>query len=51
MSDAVTTSQRPIEVGDPAPHFSLPSAQGGAVALEQVVKSGPVLLWFAPGMV
>ncbi len=51
MSDAVTTSQKPIEVGGPAPHFSLPSAQGGAVALEHAVKNGPALLWFSPGMV
>jgi len=47
----VETSTRPVEVGEPAPPFSLPSAQGGAVELERVVKNGPVLLWFSPGMV
>jgi peroxiredoxin len=47
----VETSARPVEVGDPAPHFSLPSAQGATVELGRVVKNGPVLLWFSPGMV
>lgn len=47
----VQTSPKPIKVGDPAPPFSLTAAQGGTVALEQAVKNGPVLLWFAPGMV
>ena len=47
----VETSAKPVEVGQPAPPFSLPAAQGGTVALGQMVKNGPVLLWFAPGMV
>jgi len=51
MSEVQTASPKPVEVGDPAPPFSLPAAQGGTVKLEQAVKNGPVLLWFAPGMV
>jgi peroxiredoxin len=51
MSQLHTTGAKPIEIGDPAPDFSLPRAQGGTVSLEQSIKDGPVLLWFAPGMV
>ena len=47
----VTTNPKSIEVGNPAPHFSLPLAQGGSVALDQALKDGPALLWFSPGMV
>ena len=50
MSETMTTA-KPIEVGDPAPPFSLPSAQGGTVTLEQAIQNGPVFLWFSPGMV
>ena len=51
MNEAITTSAKPIEIGDPAPNFSLPLAQGGTVTLEQSIKDGPALLWFSPGMV
>ena len=48
MSEVVATT---IEVGDPAPDFSLPRAQGGTVTLGQSIKDGPALLWFSSGMV
>jgi len=51
MDEDPTSRARPIDVGDLAPDFSLPAAQGGAIALAQAVQKGPVLLWFAPGMV
>jgi len=47
----VMTNAKPVEIGDPAPHFSLPSAQGGVVTLDQTIQNGPVFLWFSPGMV
>jgi len=47
----VETRAKPVEVGEPAPPFSLPAAQGGTVELERAIKNGPALLWFAPGMV
>lgn len=40
-----------LAVGDPAPAFSAPGAQGGAmitVALAQLLKQGPVVLYFFP---
>lgn len=51
MSEDLTSRAQPIEVGDLAPDFSLPAAQGGTVALGQALQNGPVLLWFAQGMV
>ena len=51
MSEVSSTSVKPIDVGDPAPTFSLPRAQGGTATLPDVLKNGPVFLWFAPGMV
>jgi peroxiredoxin len=51
MSEGITTSVKPIEIGDPAPNFSLPLAQGGTVTLEQAIQNGPAFLWFSPGMV
>ncbi len=51
MSEIPLRHPKPIEVGDLAPHFSLPAAQGSVVHLEQLLHDGPVLLWFSPGMV
>jgi peroxiredoxin len=51
MGEDLTLGAQPIEVGDLAPDFSLPAAQGGSVVSGQAVQKGPVLLWFAPGMV
>ncbi len=51
MSEMSTMSPKLIEVGDTAPDFSLPSAQGGEVRLQKLVQSGPALLWFSQGMV
>jgi len=36
-------------VGDPAPAFSLPSAQGGSVSLGEFRDRRPVLLYFSMG--
>lgn len=51
MSEMPLIHPKPIEVGDLAPHFSLPSAQGSVVELEQLIHAGAVILWFSPGMV
>ena len=38
------------QVGDPAPDFTLPNAQGGKSTLSELLKSGPVvLLWYRGG--
>ena len=42
------TSQSPA-VGDPAPAFSLPSAQGRTVSLAEFRGRKPVLLYFSMG--
>lgn len=41
-------SRSSIEVGDAAPDFSLPSDGGGALRLSDLLKSGPVVLFFYP---
>lgn len=51
MPEASAMIQKPIEVGEVAPSFSLPSAQGATLELREVVQRGPVFLWFAKGMV
>ncbi|MFD7408967.1 peroxiredoxin-like family protein [Streptomyces sp. NPDC059866] len=40
---------RALTVGDRAPHFSLPSATGQTVALEDLLVTGPVVLTFYRG--
>jgi thioredoxin-dependent peroxiredoxin len=37
-----------VEVGDTAPDFTLPSQTGDAVTLSDVVRRGPVILYFYP---
>lgn len=39
---------RPIEVGQPAPHFVLNAASGGSVSLEEHFGKGPTVLLFVP---
>lgn len=39
-------STGPLEVGDPAPSFSLPAVGGGQVALADYAGVSPVLLFF-----
>jgi cytochrome oxidase Cu insertion factor (SCO1/SenC/PrrC family) len=38
-----------VEVGDKAPHFSLPSASGANVSLADYQGQKPVLLYFSMG--
>jgi peroxiredoxin len=40
----------PIEIGQPAPSFRLPSGQGPTVGLEEYRGRKRVLLWFTKGM-
>lgn len=39
-----------VAVGQKAPPFRLPSAQGGEVGLAECLARGPVVLWFTKGM-
>ena len=41
------TNQQSLNVGDPAPLFSLPSATGGTTSLSDYVGKQPVLLYFS----
>jgi hypothetical protein len=43
------TSERLVREGDSAPAFTLPSAQGPQVSLEQYLGQRPVLLYFSMG--
>jgi hypothetical protein len=43
------TNQQSLNVGDPAPAFSLPSAAGGTTSLTDYVGKQPVLLYFSMG--
>ncbi len=45
-ADGVTPG---IEVGDRAPDFSLPDANGNLVSLTERLAAGPVVLWFYRG--
>jgi peroxiredoxin Q/BCP len=46
--DEDRSSRRPVEVGDPAPDFTLPSQSGEQVTLHEVWQRGPVVLYFYP---
>jgi thioredoxin-dependent peroxiredoxin len=46
--DEERSSKRPVEVGDPAPDFTLPSQSGEQVTLREVWQRGPVVLYFYP---
>jgi thioredoxin-dependent peroxiredoxin len=41
-------TKRTVEVGDPAPDFTLPAQSGEQVRLSDVWKRGPVVLYFYP---
>jgi peroxiredoxin Q/BCP len=41
-------TKRSVEVGDPAPDFTLPSQTGERVRLSEVWARGPVVLYFYP---
>lgn len=41
-------TKRSVEVGDPAPDFTLPSQSGEQVRLSEVWGRGPVVLYFYP---
>lgn len=41
-------TKRSVEVGDPAPDFTLPSQSGEQVRLSEVWARGPVVLYFYP---
>jgi len=41
-------TKRSVEVGDPAPDFTLPSQSGEQVRLSDVWRRGPVVLYFYP---
>ena len=43
---ACSSVQEAIGVGQPAPDFSLPTADGGSVALDDFIGQQPVLLYF-----
>jgi thioredoxin-dependent peroxiredoxin len=42
------TTKQPVDVGDPAPDFTLPSQSGDQVRLSDVWRRGPVVLYFYP---
>ncbi len=46
--DETKPSTGPVEVGDAAPDFTLPSQTGERVTLSAVWKRGPVVLYFYP---
>ncbi len=46
--DETKPSTRPVEVGGPAPDFTLPSQTGEQVTMSAVWKRGPVVLYFYP---
>lgn len=53
MTDFVDRTLEPntiaVDVGQPAPSFSLPSIQGETIALDQICERDVVLLWFSRG--
>jgi hypothetical protein len=46
---APSSSAAGLNVGDDAPAFELPAADGGRAELDEYVGSGPVLLYFSMG--
>jgi hypothetical protein len=46
MMTGCSVGQESFGVGQPAPNFSLPTAGGGTVALNDYVSKQPVLLYF-----
>jgi hypothetical protein len=47
--DGGPTRERLVREGDSAPAFTLPSAQGSEVSLEEYLGRRPVLLYFSMG--
>jgi cytochrome oxidase Cu insertion factor (SCO1/SenC/PrrC family) len=47
--EAGPTRERPVREGNSAPAFTLPSAQGGEVSLQDYMGQRPVLLYFSMG--
>jgi len=45
---AILLGSLPLKVGDRAPDFTLPSADGGAVTLSSLLKKSPAILFFFP---
>lgn len=45
---ALLLGSTPLEVGDPAPDFTLPDTEGKPVTLSVLLKKGPVILAFYP---
>lgn len=43
---ACSSAKASVSVGEPAPDFSLPTADGGMVTLDDYVGKQPVLLYF-----
>lgn len=50
VTDTAGESTQPVQVGDEAPDFRLPAAQGGEVALSDYRGRRHVLLTFVTGM-
>src|SRR5215831_7950152 len=46
--DEEKPSKRPVQVGDQAPDFTLPSQSGERVTLSDVWRRGPLVLYFYP---
>ena len=44
-----SAAQHSLNVGDPAPDFSLPSVRGASVALSAALQHGPVVVTFYRG--
>lgn len=38
-----------LKIGDAAPRFTAPTSGGGTVSLDELLKEGPVALFFYPG--
>jgi hypothetical protein len=46
---ATGLGERALEVGDPAPSFSLEATDGSTLALDSLISRGPVILTFYRG--